>query len=522
MKKPIFLATLLTTMSLFLTVTSCNNGKIDPFDKISGLSKEDTKDILIRRTEDEKSKNNKTESAIPEISKSKLRPPSPVSRQDILNGQKIISFSVTDEVPIKDILIELGRSTNIDVEIDPKITGSIVLSAYKRPFGEVVQRIATLANLRYSYENGVLRFGRDSPYSKNYFVDYLDKGRNLWSEVQANVNSIIKNEKALVDSSSNPIEVAGSSVTINKTAGIMTVFATQRQHHEIKKYLSDVARKASAQVLIEAKVVEVRLDDEYRTGINWNFLDATTNSGGQSINLGVGTGFDAEAPFTAVLASNNLGVSVSALKKFGLTKTISSPRIHAINNKEAVLKFLNKLIYFEIQNTSTNTGGANNAIALAETITSTKVEQDVGVELFITPSIDSDSGEVTLNIRPKISAKSGEVEDPASPVVNGEVIRNLVPIIQTREIDTIAKVQSGNVLVIGGLMQENTINVDQGVPFLQDIPILGNLFKSVSKDVEVVETVIFIKATIVNSRTQPGKVDKDIQERFDLNKRKFF
>ena len=102
------------------------------------------------------------------------------------------------------------------------------------------------------------------------------------------------------------------------------------------------------------------------------------------------------------------------------------------------------------------------------------------------------------------------------------MFKNLVPVIQTRELNTIAKIQSGHVIVIGGLMSESAASTDTGVPFLQRIPLLGLLFKSNDKTSEVIETVIFIKATIVNSGPVTNKVDRDIQEKFDTNRRKFF
>ena len=141
------------------------------------------------------------------------------------------------------------------------------------------------------------------------------------------------------------------------------------------------------------------------------------------------------------------------------------------------------------------------------------------------PSINLKTREVTLNIKPKITIKTDTVIDPASPKdpTTGVItFQNKVPVIQTRELNTIAKIQSGNVIVIGGLMSESTTNTDTGIPFLQRIPILGYLFKSSSKESEIIETVIFIKATIVNSGQSINKVDRELQENFDSNRRKFF
>ncbi len=299
-----------------------------------------------------------------------------------------------------------------------------------------------------------------------------------------------------------------------------SVFANNRQHKEVKKYLNDVENNASAQVLIEAKVVEVTLNDEFRTGINWSRDNA---------NLLVGAGFSAagaegSASAISFVTDGDIGLSVSALEKFGTTRTLSSPRIHAINNRKSVLNFTKQLVYFKIESDTTNAATPNAGNNTVISVTSTKEQEEEGVKLTITPSINLKTNEVTLQIKPKITVNAGFIDDPALVRDNNNNVlgTNKVPQMQTREIDTVAKITSGNAIVIGGLMQESTTSEESGVPFLQRIPILGYLFKSTSKVSTVTETVIFIKATIVDSVKRVGKIDRELQEKFDSNRRKFF
>jgi type II secretory pathway component GspD/PulD (secretin) len=98
---------------------------------------------------------------------------------------------------------------------------------------------------------------------------------------------------------------------------------------------------------------------------------------------------------------------------------------------------------------------------------------------------------------------------------------NTIPIIKTRELNTIAKVKSGSVLVIGGLMTEASINNDRGIPFLGRIPVLGWLFKLSSKKSDIVETVIFVKATIINNGAPPSKYDREFYDKFTTDKKQF-
>ncbi len=478
-----------------------------------------------------KSEKEKSEAPIPSASKLIMAPPPPA-----IGGEKTVSFSVTDQVPLKDVLIELGRMAQIDVDLDPNISGGVILNAKNRPLKEIIDRIANLGNLRYSYQNGVLHFEKDTPFMKNYFVDYLFGG-SLWTDVETNITAILKtgapssstssdssdknssSDKTSSDKNSSKTEIA-SSFTSNKSAGIISIYATEKQHSSVTKYLADVEKSASAQVLIEAKVVEVKLTDVYKTGVDWKML-------GKANNLTTTNGYTAGGPLSYVateVMGGDLTASISALETFGSTRTLSSPRLHAINNQKATLNFADKLVYFTVvQSQSSSSNGTSTSI-VATTKTSTKNEEKVGVQLDITPSINLRTNEITMNIRPQLSVRSEWVVDPASPTDNnGKVtVENKVPVIQTRDLTTIAKIQSGNVFVIGGLMKESTSDTDSGIPFLGRVPIIGWFFKSVSKDSSITETVIFIKATIVKSGSTADKIDRDMQNKFDTNRRKFF
>ncbi len=499
---------------LFINSFSCYQGKIDPFDTQNGLSRIEIKESLMKNPLKDAKKNessSKNEAPIPVISKLIMTPPPPV-----IGGSKTISFSVTDQVPLKDVLIELGRVAQIDVDIDPSISGGVIINAKNRPFKEVIDRIATLGKLRYTYLNGVLHFERDAPYMKNYFVDYLIDGQ-LWGDVETNIKSIFTISSS--DTSSSGVAGAASSggtssLSSNKSAGIISVFATEKEHEMVLEYLADVESSASSQVLIEAKVIEVGLSENYKTGIKWSSLGNKIASVGGLV--GVTGGLNTS---TIKIFNDNLSGSVDALEEFGSTRTLSSPRIHAMNNQKASLNFGDKLVYFKIDNNQTVTTTSGSTPVTTGSITSTKIEENIGVQLEITPSINAKTDEIVMNIKPTLSIKSGTVvTDPASP----SGIKNEIPVIQTRSLSTIAKIKSGEVLVIGGLMKDTTTNIDSGVPLLNRIPILGWFFKTVKKETNIVETVIFIKATIIKGTNKVDKNDRDIQQKFDTNRRRYF
>ena len=480
------------------------------------MTEQDIKDSVMKSKEQQKKTKEeaiKSDIPIPRLNKRIIAPPIPK-----IGGEKIISFYVTEQVPLRDVLIELGRIAEIDVDVDPKISGGVIINAKNRPFKEIIDRIASQGNLRYSYKNKVLYFETDKPFMKNYFVDYLDNSP-LWDDVQTNIENIFSSEKA--SSESEGSATASSSITPNKTAGMLTIYATDKQHSAIERYLEDVSKQSSMQVLIEAKVVEVSLTEKFRAGIDWSqdmFKFDSPN---------------ADTGFSALVTSSNpalkifggdINIAVDAMSKFGSTKAISSPRIHAMNNQKASLNFAEKLIYFKVeaQQSAQGTTTGTAASTVATTVTSTKQEENVGVQIEITPSINLKTGEITMNISPKITQKTGEVKDPATANTAQFSYANSVPVITTREITTSVKIASGNVIILGGLMKDSSSGGEGGIPLLRRIPIFGWLFKSIEKSSDVSETVIFIKATIVNSGTRANKVDRELQEKYDVNRRNFF
>ncbi|HSQ97145.1 MAG TPA: hypothetical protein VLL98_00300 [Rickettsiales bacterium] len=506
-----------------LILPSCEESVIDPD---LNLSRKDFNDFISLKS------NKKDKGPImelsnkntpPNISKLLVSPPPPP-----MGNGNLISFSVTEEVPIKDVLIELGRVADIDIEVDPSIKGGIILKVTNKALDVVVKRIADLAGLKYTYTNNILRFEKDLPYTETYNVDFL-LDNDVWSTIDSALNEIItlnapSNVKSEILNTATPQQIdtqqmsqninSDSSkykIIINKPSSMITVFANEKTQEAVKKYIEHVKVNYASQVLIEAKVVEVILNDDFQAGIDWSFTKGTKNA----LTMGYTDGSYATAPggisgnVTTNLFSGSLTAAINALQTFGQTKTISSPRVHAINNQKADLKFVNKLIYFSLEKDEDEDSDTGD---ITTTYTSTKQEEEVGVTLSIRPSIDLENNEVTLKVLPELKVKVDEVVDPINEL-------NVVPVIQSRSVETSLKVKSGNILVIGGLMSEDTINTDTGIPILSGIPGLGWLFKSSTKSKEIKETVIFIKATIIKPNGDIGNYDEELYEKYGRGER---
>lgn len=320
--------------------------------------------------------------------------------------------------------------------------------------------------------------------------------------------------------------------SMNQQAGVVTVYGSQKQHRLIADYLDRLRRSVLSQVLIEAKIVEVTLADQYRTGVDWNSVGAGPAGAWQGDNqtLDLDTNFsrnvgtDSFPNPTIGLVWNNtdidLNVAVSLINAFGTTRTLSSPRVTVINNQAALLKVAENEVFFEID---VNFQPATDNSASVTTFNSNVQTVPIGIVMTVQPSIDTDSERISMSMRPSITRLVRRVEDPGVQLqlasINAQNGTNLavssaIPIIETRELDSIVTMESGQVVVMGGLMQEVSINNREGAPGLMDVPLVGNAFSQNTRETEMVELVIFLRATIVGDRDTVDDEDIRLYNKF--------
>jgi MSHA biogenesis protein MshL len=312
-----------------------------------------------------------------------------------------------------------------------------------------------------------------------------------------------------------PVPVAtfreAASVIANPETGILNIRATSRQHEKVQEFLDQVLTNAKRQVLIEATVAEVQLNNEYQRGIDWQRLRTnaagvgvpsfgTGNSGlefGQS-STGTPANINTNAfVFGGAITSLNFNFALRLLESFGDVRVLSSPKISVLNNQTAVLKVVDNLVYFTIQAQTTQ-----NQTSSLTTFTTTLNSVPVGFILTLVPQI-SDADSVLLNLRPMISRKIGDVADP-NPELAKAGVTSLVPVIQTREMESVLRVQSGHVAVLGGLMQDSRSNVEDSIPGINQIPGLGQLLEQRKDQNQKTELVIFLRPVVIRDANIDG------------------
>lgn len=452
----------------------------------------------------------------------------PVVPEPALKPETETYTVVVNDVDVASLLFALARDAKINVDIFQNINGKVTLNAIDQTLPQILDRIAEQSNIRYQIKNELLTIRPDVPFFRTYQVEYVNIDRkttsdnlistqiastgssgesvsgnnsstsvasttnnSFWQTLTSNIEKIIfiKSDKKQTAKA----QTGSDEIIVNKETGFITVKATQKQHNHIQQYIDLVISSAKRQVLIEATIAEVTLSDEFQAGIDWSQV---SGSGNTSFTQNLTGSSLTTAPFFSATFANNSNTfgsitgSVKMLESFGRVKVLSTPKVMAINNQTAILKVVDNRVYFTVDvNTTTNTSTST------DTFTTEIHTVPVGIVMQVTPYI-SDKKEITLNVRPTISRIINFVNDP-NPALAAVGVTSEIPEIQVREIESILKVNSGDVAVIGGLMQDTVDESDSSVPFLSAIPVIGQLFNYSDDSHTKTELVIFLRPKVI-------------------------
>ncbi|MEY3219348.1 MAG: hypothetical protein RIT27_705 [Pseudomonadota bacterium] len=478
---------------------------------------------------------------------------------------------VVDQVPAKELLFALARDAKLNVDIDPRIKGSVTMNAIDQTLSQLLDRIAKQLDLRYQLLDNQLSISLDLPYVQSYKIDYVNMSRDtenrvtvstqvstggnavsntsnnatssagassnnsqtalvdisknhFWETLEKNIQAILLTEERITttrrkqlkaSSKTNDTSVTAKSADVdeekeekviqhnvmtNPESGIISVRATSRQHNEIKAFLEKVTNSVQRQVLIEATIIEVTLNDSYQSGINWQRLGGKFNI----IQNFTQTDSNIQPFYGISYADKNSGIgdisaAIKLLESFGNTKVLSSPKIMALNNQTAILKVVDNHVYFtvSVQDSDATTTSARRVTY--ETQVHTVPE---GLIMNITPQISADDN-VMLNVRPTISRIIGYKNDPNPALANANVVSQ-IPIVQVREIESLLKIRSGNIAMIGGLMQNAAKQGTNGIPVASQLPMIGDLFSQRDDQHKKSELIIFLRPLVIKDASIKG------------------
>ncbi len=500
---------------------------------------------------------------------------------------------VVNNVKVQELLFALARDAKVNVDIHPGIEGVVTLNAIDQTLPQILGRISKQVDIRYELDGRTLVVLRDTPFLRNYKIDYVNLARDtnaqvaistqiattgslkeggeggnnsttsltntsknhFWETLIQNVKDMLKEtDKVLPAGSSDLVterrlqqsststsgvkekktpqgnepfggiyepkrdgEIEGEEITTtrrvtyreaasviaNPEAGVISVRATSRQHEKVQEFLDAVVGSARRQVLIEATVVEVLLNENYQAGVDWSRIADAGN--GLTFNQNLSAGRLGQAPNFFIGYANaasrfagNVAASIRLLDSFGTTRVLSSPKLMVLNNQTAMLKVVDNVVYFSISASVTaTTQGVSE-----KTFTTTAHSVPVGFVMSVQPQI-SDNDSVLINVRPTISRITSFVNDPNPDLANANVV-SPVPQIQTREMESVLKVSNGQIAVLGGLMQDSVQKQRDGIPMLSRLPVAGDVFSFRDDANAKTELVIFLRPIVVREASIDG------------------
>lgn len=541
-----------------------------------------TENAMDKVIEQQREQNAAAKTVPPEVNKALLNNQTLASGSVAKNNYERFDVSVRN-VAAKDFFLGLVNGTGVNVVVHPEVNGSVTLDLKNVTVDDVLRVARDIYGYEYKKDRGIYTIYANAMRTEVFQINYLDvqrvgvsdtsvmigraqtsgsnsnsgggnSGGNSGGNDNANLLGMIQSAGQGESRGSGSALTPGSRVqTLNRTdfwsslektvvsiiggetedrsvmitpqAGMVVVKAMPHELSAVRNFLERSELSIKRQVILEAKILEVKLSEGFEAGINWNQIGgqmgyahstgvgARDISDSQSLSFGAGgnvlnaTRTTSESYqigpdnlFTSVFQVADITKILSLLETQGSVQVLSSPRVSTVNNQKAVIRvgsdeyFVTGISSNQTQNAATTTSTPN--IELSSFFS--------GISLDVTPQI-SDTGEVILHIHPVVS----EVTDQQKVfTVGSEEFALPLALRGVRESDSIVKAANGQVIVLGGLMTESNNNVDGKRPVLGDIPGVNALFRTKNKRKSKTELVILLRPIVVDDKTWDAQLNE--------------
>jgi MSHA biogenesis protein MshL len=458
-----------------------------------------------------------------------------LATDDWTDGRPPVTIVTNGWVGVRDILRNVTANAELGLQMAPDVTGKVNVHLQDVSIDRALDALLVPAELGYEVVDGVLVVYKQGMVTRWLTFDYPvteregrgelevsasssgssgssggsgggESGSNkshvtstatmtVWPDVMESLKVLVFKDNEIVQSSSesegnfavNVTDSKGRTLVVNPMASMVMVTAEWNRVNHVQELLSRLEESLQRQVAIEVRILEVYLDDETQTGINWNILNLNSDISSIGLSTLDAAQHISDDFFQFTLDSKHVSGVIEAISTSGDINTVSTPKITTLNNQKAVVRIVTEQIFYE---STVEPAVISNGVATEPVINYQARNYPVGVVLDVTPQVGHDRV-ITLNVHPTISDIVGIAESPNA---------DTAPILSIRELDTVGKVRDGETLVIAGLMSERTNTRRTGVPILKDLPLLGYLFGKTSDKKVNIELVMLLTPVIMEGK----------------------
>ncbi|WNC72896.1 pilus (MSHA type) biogenesis protein MshL [Thalassotalea psychrophila] len=547
MKKHLLLSLICTTA---ITLSGCSSTAEQPKEKVK---QEEPKDVLDDSIKSNKPATTKPLSQVPLAVQQDIMQQGLAAARDSLMIEKRMDIAA-NQIPAKDFFSAIVSDSDYSIAIHPDVEGEITLNLTEVTLSEILDIVQDIYGFDIKKTNRIIQVYPAGMRTQTIALDYLFLKRSGLSTTSINSGGVSSNDpnsgsnsqngnngsnnngSSNSNSSSNGnsqgnsqgqrsginiytenesdywLELEetlqaligtedGRTVIVSPQAGLITVKALPNEIKALESFIEQSQQHLRRQVIIEAKILEVTLNDDYQQGISWAAIGdvdsgnvgftSTGNIAGNGISSVIGGGG------SLALSGTDFSGLITLLSTQGKVQVLSSPRVTATNNQKAVIK-VGEDEYFVTEVSSTTITG--NATTVTPEIELTPFFS--GIALDVTPQIN-ESGEVILHVHPSVTVTTEQLK---SLTFNQEDISLPLAKSRVRESDTIVKAKSGEVIVLGGLIESSKSEIESKTPYLGDIPFLGELFTNRSESIVKKELVILLKPVVIGKETWQDQI----------------
>jgi MSHA type pilus biogenesis protein MshL len=407
------------------------------------------------------------------------RLPSFDTNADKGTGQPALYSFKARDLPLRSALGLLARAHGLNIVADPDITGTVTVDFKDVPLSTAFDILLSSMGYSWEEERGIIRVR--AAITRTFEIDYIRSSSSsgggaaggggeataFWDEFEGQIRSLLS---------------AKGRLTVNRLTGTVMLTDLPSKVADATRFMELMREGMYRQIDIEVRIVEVTLRDQFALGLDWSRFTSNPLTGALAVNTLINSPQATTrlpSTITANFNGDRYGALIEALREQGDVRMVSQPRIRILNNQTATVTVGTDETFFSRSTNRIIQGGGN----VLDTVNEQERSVNLGVALTVTPQISAD-GWAMIRIAPKVTRLTGIVTSPSG--------QSSAPVLDISSATTMVRVRSGELVMLGGLIQEETSDTNRRVPGLGDLPIVGSAFKSTYQASKRKELVIFL------------------------------